>query len=73
MAQVAAVSRFSRNGSRSMQHCNLQLAFTVWWRNGHLLKSLNQSRKKLGCFRNKRVKQNSIERNGVRQQTNIGV
>ena len=73
MAQVAAKSQSSRNGRRSMHHCNLQLAFTVWWRSGHLLKSLNQSRKKLGCFRNNRTKKNSIERSGVRQQTNIGV
>ena len=73
MAHVAAKSRFSRNESVSMQHCNLQLAFTVRWRNGILVKSFNQSSKKYGCLRTKRRKKNSIERSGVRQQTNIGV
>ena len=61
MAHVAAKSRFSRNGSMSMQHCNLQLAVTVWWRSGHLLKSLNQSRKKHGCLRTNRGKHHRLE------------
>ena len=55
-----------------MQSCHVQLAFTVWWRNGRAVKSLKKQRQK-SVFSNKKAKQICIERSGVRQQTDVGV
>ena len=55
-----------------MQHCNMQLASTVWCKNARIVKSLDQTKRKVFIFLNKKkVKQRSIDRSGVRQQTDI--
>ena len=33
----------SRKERRFMQHCKMQLVFTVWWKNGKIVNSLGQS------------------------------
>ena len=43
MAHVRALTIQQERGF--MQHCNMQLAFTVWWRTGKIVTSLDQSQK----------------------------
>ena len=47
-----------------MQLCNMQLPSTGWWKNGRIVKSLDQSLKNV---------QRNIERSGVRRQRHIAV
>ena len=43
-----------------MQHYKMQLAFTVWWKNGKFVKSFDQSKKKTCFCQQKKGKQRSI-------------
>ena len=60
------VSRFSRNG-RFLQHCNMKLASTVWWKNGKIVKSLDQRQMNslLFCEQTRESKERNIEQSAV--------
>ena len=38
----------SRSEKKSTQPCSMQPAFTVWWKNGRVVKSSNRSQKRRG-------------------------
>ena len=54
-----------------MQHCSVQLASIVWWRNEKIVKCSVQNQEKCECLLTKKEEQRSIERSGVWQQRNL--
>ena len=52
-----------------MQDCTVQAAFTVWWRNGKILKAQTKAKRKMGFCQQKRG--NNEASHGVRPQTKI--
>ena len=61
MAQVRAVT-VQQEREEVTQHCNTQLASAVWWRNGKIVKSLDQSQKENGlCHQKKGTKKHRTE------------
>ena len=44
----------NRKENKFMQHCNVQQAFTVWWKNGRIVKEVRPKRKKKWTFVNKK-------------------
>ena len=61
MAQVTAITVQQKKRRRFVPHCSMQLASTVWWRSGKIVKSSDQSRKEF-CELTKGCKEAS---NGV--------
>ena len=55
--QRSEPAQFSREERRFTERCNMQPAFTVWWRNGKIVKNLtkNPGLKRSGPFVNKKV------------------
>ena len=47
-----------------MQHCNMQQAFSVWWKNGKTVKRSHQTQKTSGS---------SVTTKGEAKKTHVGV
>ena len=73
VAQVRASTVQQEREKTLMQRCNMQLASTVWWNNGRIVKSSKPKPKDKWTYANKKGRQGSIEPSGVRQQTSIGI
>ena len=56
-----------------MQHCKMQLASSVWWQHGKIVKSLYPSPKKSGFFISEKRESKEASDSGVWQQTHTGV